>query len=216
MNCPSTNKLALIAFMALTINHTAPVFAQESTPDALPEVVDADALPDGEVGSEDSDNDGFPDVTEDQEGTDPFDPQDTPIIRMVEEQEGEFQTKAAVPADRCHQTNDNHFRQIGNELCISRNPISARRFDVAMVTCQNLKARVATYGDLSFIFLTSTLDGQYNPNGRYIGPDLVSDDRVLIGNRPITGNNDPDASNFEGTDSKLKPREFWCAHDLTI
>lgn len=131
IDCQSTQKLALMAVVALMM-HTAPVPAQETLSDALPEVEDVNALPDGEVVFEDSDNDGYPDVTEDEEGTDPFDPNDMPIIRMIEEQKGAVQTKAAVPADRCHQTNDNHFRQIANELCISRNPYqrtSLRRSD---------------------------------------------------------------------------------------
>jgi hypothetical protein len=192
------------------MNHIAPVFAQESIPDALPEVVDADALPDGDVVFEDSDKDGYPDVTEDEEGTDPFDPQDTPIIRMVEEQEGTVQTKAAVPAPGCRAG----FLQAGTDLCISADPISARQFNVAMITCQGQKARVASYGDLSFVYLASQLDARYNPSGRWIGPDLVSDDRALCGNRSITGNNDPDQNNFEGTCNKSDNRQFWCAHDI--
>lgn len=209
MNYQSTNKLALMTVIALTMN-AVPVFAQESVSDTLPDVVDADALPDGEV-FEDSDNDGYPDVTEDEEGTDPFDPEDNPIIRMVEQQEGAIQTKAAVPAEQCRRT----FRQIGNDLCINERPQRALGFHQAMINCRIQKARVATYGDLSFIYLTSPVDSQYNPLGRWIGPDLVSDDRVLVGNRSITTDNDGDENNFEGTTSKSdKPREFWCAHDL--
>ena len=194
--------------IALIVNIT-PVYSEEQLPDALPEMEDPQALPDGEV-YEDSDNDGYADVTEEQEDSDPYNPEDTPIHGENNEFQEGLQIQGAVPAPTCRSS----FRNIGSGLCISLTPISARFFFVAQLTCQNLKARIATYGDLTFVYFNSTLDALYNPNGRWIGPELIADDTALIGNRSISGNNDPDQTNFEGQSNKNANREFWCAHDL--
>jgi hypothetical protein len=194
--------------ISLNVNIT-PVYAEGQSPDALPKIEDPQALPDGRV-YEDSDNDGYADVTEKQEGSDPFNAEDTPILGENNEPQDGIQIQGAVPAPTCRFG----FRTIGNDLCISSSPISARHFFVAQLTCQNQKTRVATYGDLTYVYFSSTLDALYNPNGRWIGPELIQNDTALVGDRSITGDNDPDQNNFEGHSNKAVNREFWCAHDL--
>jgi hypothetical protein len=84
-----------------------------------------------------------------------------------------------------------------------------------MLRCHNRFAYVASYGDLyyiwknaSFIFLQP-----YNPNGKWIGSDLVGDNQALIGNAEVhpPGSNVED---FEGIGSKFDVRSYWCAHDV--
>jgi hypothetical protein len=85
-------------------------------------------------------------------------------------------------------------------------------YDDATVYCRNRKARVATYEDLYYLYVSTSMDATYNPKGRWLG-DFVDDDDILCGNKDITSNNDPDIFNFEGNCNKNATRTFWCAHD---
>lgn len=82
-----------------------------------------------------------------------------------------------------------------------------------MVSCRNKLAYVASYGDFRYLSFNTALEGLYNPNGRWIGPDLSADDNALCGNRDITVDGDPDRTNFEGTCNKNDIRAYFCAHD---
>jgi hypothetical protein len=105
------------------------------------------------------------------------------------------------------------FIQAGPRLCISEFVQDAAQFDTAMARCRNQRAYVASYGDLYYLYVNTALDANYNPNGRWIGPDLVADDTAFCGNRNITANGDGDQENFEGTCNKNDRRNYWCAHD---
>jgi hypothetical protein len=110
------------------------------------------------------------------------------------------------------------FINAGPRLCIDQFVQSATDFDTAMVRCRNRFAYVASYGDLYYLYVNTGLDASYNPNGKWIGPDLSADDQALIGNRNITFSTDGDQENFEGTDTDIKDnigvsRPYWCAHD---
>ena len=105
------------------------------------------------------------------------------------------------------------FRQVGNTLCISSDVQPADQVANAMFYCQDKRARVASYGDLYYLYWYATsLRAAYNANQRWIGPNLISDDHALCGN----SNTDTDAQvfNFEGTCNKFDLRGYWCAHDL--
>jgi hypothetical protein len=68
-------------------------------------------------------------------------------------------------------------------LCIDEFPQSATNFDMAMFECRRRLAYVASYGDLYYLQWDILLIMQrYNPNGKWIGPDLVGDNKALIGN----------------------------------
>ena len=105
------------------------------------------------------------------------------------------------------------FIQAGPRLCISQFVQGAARFDTAMRLCRNQRAYVASYGDLFYLYLNTNLDANYNPIGKWLGPDLVGDDQALCGNRNITVNGDADQANFEGICNKADLRTYWCAHD---
>ena len=105
------------------------------------------------------------------------------------------------------------FIQAGPRLCITQAVQNAAQFDTAMVRCRNKRARIATYGDLYYLYLNTTADATYNPNGKWLGEDLIQDDNALCGNRDITANGDSDQENFEGTCNKNDSRSYWCAHD---
>jgi hypothetical protein len=107
------------------------------------------------------------------------------------------------------------FVTLGPRLCIDEFPQNATSFDKAMLRCRNRFAYVASYGDLFYIWNTvpPLFLLSYNPNGKWIGPDLVGDNQALIGNkdlRPQGGN----VEDFEGTGSKFAFRSYWCAHDV--
>ncbi len=159
----------------------------------------------------DTDGDTFPDVTEKLGGTDPFDAKDYPGADM---NKGKKSTKitpqnvAGFPAASCR----SGFRQAGSRLCISRLVQNAARYDIAILLCRDQRARVATYGDLFYLYLRTSLDATYNPRNKWIG-NMVADDTALYGNRSITFNNDPDMWNFEGKAGKTNRRTYWCAHD---
>src|SRR5215510_362828 len=57
-------------------------------------------------------------------------------------------TAADVPSPTCR----GGFRQIGNTLCISSDVQSADQFPNAMFYCQDKRARVASYGDLYYLY----------------------------------------------------------------
>ncbi len=105
------------------------------------------------------------------------------------------------------------YIQAGPRLCISQFEQNATRFDEAMRLCRNQFGYVASYGDLYYLYINTGLDAAYNPNGKWLGPDLVGDDSALCGNRDVTFNGDADERNFEGTCSKFDARSYWCAHD---
>jgi len=155
---------------------------------------------------EDSDNDGTPDLTEIQEQTNPLDAEESPRAPAADVQA----RSSGVPTPSC----PTGFRNIGQTLCISALPISARQFPVAVLTCKSARARVATYGDLFTLYVSTELEPLYNPLSRWIGPELVGDDQALCGNRNITVNGDVDIGNFEGLCAKTDTREFWCVRDL--
>jgi hypothetical protein len=120
-----------------------------------------------------------------------------------------MQSNAAVPSPTCRAG----FRQIGNTLCISSDVQSADQFPNALFYCQDKRARVASYGDLYYLYWYARfLRSAYNANGRWIGPSLIGDDTALCGN----SNTDTDGQvfNFEGTCNKFDYRGYWCAHDL--
>jgi hypothetical protein len=112
---------------------------------------------------------------------------------------------AGFPAANCR----SGFRQAGPRLCISENVQAPAQFDTAMRLCRSQRAYVASYGDLYYLYVNTNLDANYNPNGRWIGPDLIADDRALCGNVNVP----PNQENFEGTCNKNDVRAYWCAHD---
>lgn len=105
------------------------------------------------------------------------------------------------------------FIQAGPRLCISQFVQNANDFDTATRLCRNQRAYVASYGDLFYLYINTALDASYDPNGKWLGPDLSADDQALCGNRTINVNGDGDQDNFEGTCNKNDVRNYWCAHD---
>jgi hypothetical protein len=141
-----------------------------------------------------------------QEQTDPGDAEDAPGTPAAD-----FQAQSGVPTPSCGSI----FRNIANLFCINTNPLApARSFPEAAITCKQFKGRVATYLDLFAVYVLTTLETSYNPQGRWIGPELVGDDQALCGNRSITADGDADTGNFEGLCNKADRREYWCVIDL--
>lgn len=122
---------------------------------------------------------------------------------------GQVFAEAAFPAGACRPG----YIQAGPRLCISQFVQGAAQFDTAMRLCRNQFGRVATYGDLYYLYINTGLDANYSPNGKWLGEDLSADDLALCGNRDITVNGDGDQENFEGTCNKNDVRPYWCAHD---
>jgi len=104
------------------------------------------------------------------------------------------------------------FQPAGARLCISVNAHGARSYANAMTYCRDRSSRVASYGDLRYLYVRTSVDAAYNPNGRWLG-NFVDDDRALCGNRAVSSDNDADIGNFEGTCSRFDNRSFWCAYD---
>jgi hypothetical protein len=163
----------------------------------------------------DSDGDTFPDVTEELGGTDPFDASDYPGSEI--DSSADIQVKSlskdqiassGFPTSSCR----SGFRQAGARLCISTNAQNATRYDAAAYRCRAKRARVATYEDLIYLYVYTSLDATYNPSGKWIG-NMVGNDAVMYGDKSITYNNDPDIWNFEGVANKSNSRSYWCAHD---
>lgn len=168
----------------------------------------------------DTDEDGYPDLTESLEGTNPLDRSSYPGADFAEggepaESDGVSEASAdesadvGFPAASCR----SGYRQAGSRLCISTNVHDARSFANASTYCRDRLGRVANYGDLRYLYVRTNLDSAYNPSGRWLG-DWTGDDQVLCGNKSITSDNDPDISNFDGTCNRFDKRNFWCAHDL--
>ena len=158
----------------------------------------------------DSDGDGVPDLTESIEGTDPLDQssfQGAESQRLEAQVSGDIEA-VGFPAANCR----TGYRQAGPRLCISINVQNATRYTWAQRRCRVNRGRMASYEDLYYLYVHSSLDASYNPSGRWIG-NLVADDNALCGNRQITFNGDPDRNNFEGTCNKSNNRAYWCAHD---
>ncbi len=153
----------------------------------------------------DTDQDGFPDLTESLEATNPFDDTSYPGSDMPDADEA---GDPGFPATACR----SGYRQAGTRLCISTNVHNAGTYANAIVSCRDRRGRVASYGDLRYLYVRTTLDAAYNPNGRWIG-NFVDDDKALCGNKAITSNNDPDIGNFEGECNRFDNRNYWCAHD---
>ena len=160
----------------------------------------------------DMDGDGFPDLTESIEMTNPLDASDYPGSEAMEVTDVidtvDDAADPGFPASSCR----SGYRQVGSRLCISPNVHNARTYANALTFCRDRRGRVASYGDLRYLYVRSSLDAAYNPNGRWIG-NFVDDDKALCGNRAITTNNDPDIGNFEGECNRFGRRNFWCVHD---
>ena len=154
----------------------------------------------------DRDSDGFPDITEALEGTDMFDANDNPGVDSLDPPD---EQEAGFPAGTCRPG----YIQAGNTLCISDDEQNPRRYRGAVRRCRNRRGNVCSYEDLTYLYLTSSLDEYYNPLGKWIG-NMPADDQVFCGNRSITFDGDPDIRNFEGTCGKNEQRSFWCCHDL--
>jgi len=105
------------------------------------------------------------------------------------------------------------FIQAGPRLCITQAVQQAAQFDTAMVRCRNKRARVATYGDLYYLYRNVTWDYLYSPGEKWLGEDVIRDDTALCGNMPTWGDDTPSQENFEGTCNKNDIRQYWCAHD---
>ena len=124
----------------------------------------------------DSDQDDFPDLTESLEGTNPLDPDSYPGKLSEEDKRAIAEADAGFVAPACRPG----FDQIGAVMCITPNVFNAASFANAMVTCRGLRSRVANYGDLRFLYLSSNRDASFDPSGRWIG-NFVGDDTALCG-----------------------------------
>jgi hypothetical protein len=152
----------------------------------------------------DRDDDGFPDITEDLEGTDMFDPDSNPALDWLAPT-----AQGGFPAGNCRAG----FRPAGSRLCISTHTQNAAKYRYAILNCRNHRSNVCSYADLTYLYVYSALDATYNPSGKWIG-DMTGDDQVLCGNRTISYDGDPDWANFEKTCSKTDVRSYWCCHDV--
>ncbi len=184
--------------------------AQESSDAPPPPQADVMFDTDRNLLLKDSDGDGVPDLTESIEGTDPL---NSSSFQGADTQQLEAQVSKEIeavgfPVADCR----TGYRQAGPRLCISINVQNATRYAWAQRRCRVQRGRMASYEDLYYLYVHSTLDASYNPNGRWIG-NMVADDNALCGNRQITFNGDPDRNNFEGTCNKNNNRGYWCAHD---
>ncbi len=104
------------------------------------------------------------------------------------------------------------FQPAGARLCVSVNAHNAQTYANATTYCRDRRSRVASYGDLRYLYVRTAADAAYNVKGRWIG-NFVDDDKALCGNRDITSDNDSDIGNFEGKCSRFDNRQFWCAYD---
>lgn len=153
----------------------------------------------------DRDGDGWPDISEEEAGTDMFDPQSTPGLDWDSPNPA---TKAGFPTASCR----SGYRQVGPRLCISTTTQNAKTYPVAESNCRNKRGRVCSYEDLTYLYLNSSYDATYNPSGKHLG-GMTGDDQILCGNKSITYNGDPDWANFDGHCSKKTSRPYWCCHD---
>lgn len=195
----STWSGALTVALALLV--VAPALAQQEGVLTAEEMLAAD-----------SDGDGFRDYQELLGGSDPFDAENIPDAapRVTAQTKQEIIAHSGVPNPTCR----TGFWQVGT-LCIDSTIQSPDQFANVMFYCQNRRARVATYGDLYYVYWNAIgLRAHYNPDGKWIGPGLISDDNALCGNRVVDTNPDNDVFNFEGTCHKFDSRAYWCVHDL--
>lgn len=178
--------------------------------------------------SVDTDGDTYIDADERYLGTDPHDSTDYPGSGSRGHDSAKRTVESApeetIPDDKAGNTTLNAsgfptttcrsgYRAIYTRLCISTTAYNARRFFDAVNYCRARRGRVATYGDLYYLYRSASyLAATYNPYGRWIG-NVVGDDAVFHGNRHITSAGDGDINNFEGSGNKNSYRSFWCAHD---
>lgn len=165
----------------------------------------------------DTDGDGFPDLTEQLGGTDPSDSSSNPLA-LAEAAAG-VAAPSGVEKFQFSFCQPNFWIPLNTpvwaqRLCISNRVQGAVNLTQAIVNCRVQSARVCSYEDLAYLYLTSDDDPNYDPYGKWLG-DWVSDDVVNVGNAHITFNNDPDIWNFEGEASKWDPRPYWCCHNRT-
>lgn len=146
----------------------------------------------------DADGDSWPDVTEQEAGTDLLDPSSQPGP----------DPDASFPAASCRAG----FVQEGARLCIVENTHPAATWMTAISTCRNQFSRLCTYEDLTYLYLNSNNDAEYNPMGKWLG-DTSGNNYALYGDRTVNINNDPDIYNFDGYAYRTDPRAYWCCHD---
>ncbi|WP_146158165.1 hypothetical protein [Enhygromyxa salina] len=154
----------------------------------------------------DRDGDGFPDLTEALDDTDMLDPNSNPAVD--DELDALDPVAAAFPQSNCRKG----FQQAGPRLCISKQLRPARRFRRAINNCRRRSSSVCSYEDLTYLYLNSDLDEDYNPRNKWIG-NITGDNYVLCGNRRISYDGDPDWVDFEDTCHKNEKHPFWCCHD---
>ncbi|MEM6794977.1 MAG: hypothetical protein AAF725_13440 [Acidobacteriota bacterium] len=161
----------------------------------------------------DTDADGVADLTEELEGTDPYDAEDylgkvdDPLAQANALQSGA--QKVGFARGTC----GSRFRQIGSDLCIDTDEQARRSYLSAQYVCRTRKARVCSQEDMYYVFLRGgSLVPSYNPIGFWLG-DAVHDDTVLCGNKSVTSSGDPDRNNFEGHCAKNGSRQYFCCHD---
>lgn len=155
----------------------------------------------------DQDADGFPDITEALDDTDMLDPNSNAAIDDEIDALGP-DPQAAFPNGNCR----NGFQHAGPQLCISKKLRPKRRFQRAVNNCRKHRSTVCSYEDLTYLYLNTDDDEDYNPKNKWIG-NIVGDNKVLCGNRAISYDGDPDWRNFEGVCNKNDKRRFWCCHD---
>jgi hypothetical protein len=190
--------------------------------DSAPGSGSANGQPPGSVGYDaetkqwlyDTDGDSFPDLTEKLAGTDPADP-DSNSLALIN-------TPLSGGADKGERVDKVYFQQSSclwpfnnpaPRLCITAAQ-SAGTYFHAISQCGVNYSRVCTYEDLSYLYAQSSVDYQYDPNGKWLGGS-VQDDIVNCGNQSITIDNDPDMLNFDGVCNKWEARSFFCCHDKT-
>lgn len=178
------------------------------------------AQPPGSVGYDvetkqwlfDTDGDTFPDLTEKLTHTDPADPNSNPLALLTPPPSG-----GAVPGERADKvfiqssTCRWDFANPAPRLCITAAQ-SAGTYFHAVSQCGVNYSRICTHDDLSYLYAQSSLDYQYDPNGKWLG-DSLQDDYVNCGNASITFDNDPDMLNFDGTCHRGESHSFFCCHD---
>ena len=160
----------------------------------------------------DTDNDTFPDLTEELAGTDPYDADSVPSFPEEDEQNEISSGHAKSGVQRSSCLSGYYVHSLASRLCISWPPRGPRNYTSATVDCRKQGARVTTHEDLVYMYLQTDWDRFLNPVGRWIG-NIVGDNAVMVGNRDITFNNDPDIWNFDGITDKFTSRYYICAHD---
>jgi hypothetical protein len=165
----------------------------------------------------DTDGDTFPDLTEEIGGTDPFDEHSNPRALMeaaaVEHGGAGPGVGNRVGFTRRECRPGFVWHAGGPNLCISQYTQNAVKYTQAQANCRLLQARVCTYEDLGYLYLSTNMDAAYDPAGGKWLADFTLDNNVNCGNASITFNNDPEIWDFEGTCDKSNQRAYWCCHD---